>query len=107
MVFATRSDEHVHHTTDAVQSFLLRPLNLAPLSAYRETYSPRHNEVVVRNSAWPSAETEVSLSCILYNEACPWIRPYRTEVHVCLLMIQSGHVGLSTLVETGVRRNRL
>ena len=26
MVFATRSDELVHHTTDAVQSSLLRPL---------------------------------------------------------------------------------
>ena len=57
-------------------------LILAPLSTYSETYSPRHNEVVVRKSAWPSAKTKVSLSCLLYNEPCPWIRPYKTEVHV-------------------------
>ena len=40
MVFATRLDEHVHHTTDAAQSPLLRPLGSgSPLCLQRDMFT--------------------------------------------------------------------
>ena len=49
MVFATRSDEFVQHTTDAVQSSLLRPPGSgSPLCLHRGMFTEHANEVVIK-----------------------------------------------------------
>ena len=84
-------------------------LVLAPLSAYREACSPRHNEVVVlKECVVLRQDGDVSLSCLLPRRS-PVLGYVLAEPRFtsCLLVIQGGHVSLSTMVETGVRRSRL
>ena len=66
MVFATRLDEHVHHTTDAARS---------PLLTERHVHR-RITRSLSGKSSWLSAKTVKYLFLLsLTMKPCPWIRP--------------------------------